>query len=557
MASVGNVCGTVKSSQLERNLGRTIIGGYVSKIDDIILSFLQSDGENVAVPTLDYLVGEIPELESKLINLYNMHMGAQEGVQYIPDKVKIAQGALFDGLCFGYEVEGDSASLYTMNFNLLNQINDTGADMGIQCIQKNIKGEVKGYRVDVQYINSSNSFSFKTVNHRKVLDNSEDGIILVPYIVIIRIMKIIESMLNGNSVLKVSQIVSDSLKVRCITKNKKVLKKFCDNEDAVDSVGCSFFPLKAFFYAPVLGAPSLTSMVTNINVFRLCELRAIRNMSQIKQLGVEKPEDPVESMMISRIITNKLLEMKSNNPVKLMELLGTFPKSGDLLDNIESASQISNTVISGYLHSLSLKNLNSIMDSIPYCREEFQSRMEIFNGNYKMVSSEELSDLSGLLKRHICRFIIRKSDCSLSSIICTNSKRLLRSVYGEGYFNRYEGFGVRLNYLLSDYENYGNLKVSLKEYGFTVSEDSYNKISRVLSEASDIYSDDVRYEISEILGVPTRKSARKTSGLMVRTLDGYISEKVVNEDTSETVQVVNDYYRMIDPEKIVSAVILA
>lgn len=557
MANATNICGTVKNSQLESNLGRTIMGGYVSKIDDIILSFLQQDGENVAVPTLDYIIGAIPELEGKLITLYNMNMGAQDGVQYVPDSVKVAQGALFDGLCFGYDVESDSASLYTMNFSLLNMINDIGVDMGRQCIEKNLKGEVKGYRIDVDYVNSSNTFSFKSVNHRKVLDNSEDGVLLVPYIVVIRIMKIIESMLNGNSVLKVSQIISDSLKVRCITKNKKVLKKFCDSEEAVEHVGCSFFPLKAFFYAPVLGAPSLTSMVTDVNVFHLCELRSLRNIDQIKQLGVERPKDPVEVMMLYRVATNKIMEMKNNNPLKLMELLNEFPKAGNLLADVESASQINNAMVTGYLHSLSLKELNMVIDSIPYCREEFQSQMEVFNGNYKTVSPEELKDINGLLKRHICRFIIRKSDCSLSSILCTNSRRLLTFIYGEGYFNKYEGFGVRLNHLLSDYEEYGNLKVALKEYGFSVSNDSYNKISDVLSTASDIYSDNVRYEISEILGIPTRKSSRKSSGLMVRTLDGYISEKVVNEETSETVQVVNDYYRVIDPEKIVSAVILA
>ena len=557
MGKIQDICGTVQSTQLEANLGRTIIGGYISKIDDVILEFFQQGGENVAIPTLDYLLDYLPNLDSKLIRLYNMNMGAQEGVQYIPDNVKIAQGALFDGLCFGYDVENESVALYTMNFGLLNKINETGIDMSKQCIEKNLKGEVKGYRIDVSYNNSSNSFSFKAVNHRKVLDNSEEGVLLVPYIAVVRMMKIIESMLNGNSVLRVRQEIGGNSKVRCITKNLNVLKKFCDNEKAVESANCSFFPLKAFFYAPVLGAPSLSSMVTNINIFKLCELRPMRNLKQLKYMGIEKPEDPVESMMMSRIISFKILKMKSDNPVKLLEVLAEFPKSGDYLGGVSDVSMVDSPLISGYLHSLTNSELNEVMDMIPYCREEYNYRMEVFNGNYRNVQESELVDLNGLLKRHICRFIIRKSDCSLSSIICTNNRRLLSKIYGEDYFNKYESFGVRLNYLLSDYEEYGNLRVALREYGFDVDENEYSLISKTLSKASDLFSDDVRKEVSEILGIPTKKSSRKSTGVMVRTLDGYISEKIIDSETGEAVSVVNDYYRSIDPEKIVSAIILA
>lgn len=587
-----SVTSIVQSTSLEQNLGRTVMGEYVSDIDKIILRLLQGNGQNVCVPTLEYLLDTLPGLQSKLIDIYNMNMGLQEGVQNIPDELKASQGALFDGLCFGYDMRDDTYALYTLNFNLLNLMGNTGVNMIKQCIEKNIKGEVKGYRIDIEYTLNSDSFSCKPVNHRKPIDDSDEGVKLIPYIVIARMMKIVENMLSGGSVLKTVQEVGELYKIRCISKNEKALVRFCDSPSAVKGLECSFFPLKAFFYAPVLGAPSTTSMVTNVNMFRLCELRILKTVTQVKELGVEKPKNPIVKIITEGLIVSKLMSLKGNNPVKLMELINSFPKAGNLLGGLESAEKVSSTILTKYLHSITKSERQEVVCMIPNCKEELGSRLSVFleegielpserlEEMVSGVSPEHIKEFNGrvgklfkdaveipaegfdglrdILKTNICKFTIRKKDCTLSSVIGTNSRELLAKIYGKDYFKQYESFGVRLDAVLREYSQhegtvYG-LSVALMDNGFSCSKEQVKQIANVVESGIDLFGDRARKEIAEILGEKT-SSRSHGNGVMLRTLDAYISEKDNGDGTSKSV--VNDYYRVVDADKIVSAMILA
>lgn len=548
-----SVTSVVQSTSLEQNLGRTIMGEYISEIDKIILDLFQSMGYNVCVPTLEYLADTLPGLKEKLVTVYNMNMGLQEGVQNIPDELKVSQGALFDGLCFGYDTRDDSYELYTLNFNLLNLIGNTGANMAKQCIEKNLKGEVKGYRIDVEYTVSSDSFSCKPVNHRKPIDDSDTGVKLVPYIVIARMMKILETMISGGSVLKTVQEVGDLHKIRCVTRNVNVLEKFCDSKVAVQDLSCSYFPLKALFYVPVLGAPSTTSMVTNINLFRLCEIRVLKSVSQVKALGVEKPKNPIEDVIIECVIVSKLMTIKGTNGIMLMNLINNFPKSQELLGGVESAEQVSSTILSKYLHSLKRKEMAEVAKMIPECMSDIKRIIGVFRAEPIGVQPEEFDNLRDLLKKHICKFTIRKKDCSLSSIIGTNSREMLEVVYGKNYFKKYEGFGVRLDATLHEYKEVG-LANALENNGLFANADQVKDIEDILDSGIDIFGDKARKEIADILGEKT-SSRSQGNGVMLRTLNAYISEKDIGDGNFKTV--VNDFYRVVDTDKIVSAMILA
>lgn len=548
-----SVTSVVQSTSLEQNLGRTIMGEYISNIDKIILDLFQGTGYNVCVPTLEYLADTLPGLKEKLVTVYNMNMGLQEGVQNIPDELKVSQGALFDGLCFGYDTRDDSYELYTLNFSLLNLMGNTGANMSKQCIEKNLKGEVKGYRIDVEYIVSSDSFSCKPVNHRKPIDDSDNGVKLVPYIVIARMMKILETMISGGSVLKTVQEVGDLQKIRCVTRNVNVLEKFCDSKLAVQDLSCSYFPLKAFFYVPVLGAPSTTSMVTNINLFRLCEIRVLKSISQVKALGVEKPKNPIEDVIIEGVIVSKLMTLKGTNGIMLMNLINNFPKSQDILGGLESAEQVSSTTLSKYLHSLKRKEMAEVAKMIPDCMSDIKRIIGVFRAEPIGVHPEEFDKLRDLLKKHICKFTIRKKDCSLSSIIGTNSREMLEVIYGKDYFKKYEGFGVRLDATLHEYKKVG-LANALENNGLFANVNQVKEIETILGSGIDIFGDKARKEIADILGEKT--SARSQgNGIMLRTLNAYISEKDMGGGNFKNV--VNDFYRVVDTNKIVSAMIIA
>ena len=539
--AVKSITGTVRSTNLEQNLGRTILGEYGPQIDNIILRDFQSQGENVAVPTLGFLLEELNGLQQKLVDMYNGYMGLYDGVQDIPDTVKISQGALLDGLCFGYDVEKDDFALYTMNFNLLNIMGNTGIDMGKQCIEKNIKGEVKGYRIDVEYSVNSDSFNFKAVNHRKVISDSEKDVILIPYIVVLRMMKIIESFLSGGSVLKAVQLIGSSEKTRCITKNTKVLELFSDSPEAIKNVGSSFFPLRGFFYAPVVGAPSTTSMVTNINIFNLSELRVLNKVNQIKQMGIEKAENPVRSIIIDNVISSSLLKLSVDNPSKLSEIMEMLPESKlwKRLDYFDG--NLNGAMITKYLHSIGKKDIEEVLNIVPGAREEIERKEKVFSGSAKKL--ENFDNLREVLKNHVCRFIIRKKDCSLSSCVCTNSSKILREIYGKDYFKEYEGFGVRIYEVMEEYNCGRDLKESLVDNGFELSNEYVEGIRNILE--SSIHTDKIKKEIAELLGYKTRSSSSVGNNIMVRTLSAYITENGVE-----------DYYRYVDEDKIIDAIIL-
>lgn len=539
--AVKSITGTVRSTSLEQNLGRTILGEYGPQIDNIILRDFQSQGENVAVPTLGFLSEELNGLQQKLVDMYNGYMGLYDGVQDIPDTVKISQGALLDGLCFGYDVEKDDFALYTMNFNLLNIMGNTGINMGKQCIEKNIKGEVKGYRIDVEYSVNSDSFNFKAVNHRKVISDSEKDVILIPYIVVLRMMKIIESFLSGGSVLKAVQLIGSSEKTRCITKNTKVLELFSDSPEAIKNVGSSFFPLRGFFYAPVVGAPSTTSMVTNINIFNLSELRVLNKVNQIKQMGIEKAENPVRSIIIDNVISSILLKLSVDNPSKLSEIMEMLPESKlwKRLDYFDG--NLNGAMVTKYLHSIGKKDIEEVLNIVPGAREEIERKEKVFSGSAKKL--ENFDNLIEVLKNHVCRFIIRKKDCSLSSCVCTNSSKILREIYGKDYFKKYEGFGVRIYEVMEEYNCGRDLKESLVDNGFELSNEYVEGIRNILE--SSIHTDKSKKEIAELLGYKTRSSSSVGNNIMVRTLSAYITENGVE-----------DYYRYVDEDKIIDAIIL-
>ena len=98
-----SITGEVRSTELEARLGTTIMGGYVNEIDNFFKSIFGQE-KNVSLPTLGYLFETIPELKEKMISKYNMEMGLEKGVEDIPDDLKASQGALLDGLCFGYDI---------------------------------------------------------------------------------------------------------------------------------------------------------------------------------------------------------------------------------------------------------------------------------------------------------------------------------------------------------------------------------------------------------------------------------------------------------------------
>lgn len=540
-----SIVGRVRSTQLEQNLSSTIVADYVKEIDSFLMSQLQCKGYNILLPSMQYFIDTIaPESKERFIDLYNRTMGLEDGVEYIPDAVKAIQGALFDGLCFGYEVATDTVALYTMNFDLLMNDLDVNRDMASMCIKSNILGQFKAFRIDVEYEVGPETFSFKAVNHRKVLD--DENIILLPYIGCVRLMKMLESFLVSGAVLKVVQEYSGVTKVRYVTRNTSVLAKFCDVPSAVKGLEPSFFPLRAFFYAPVLGAPSSTAMVTNIHLFNLCEVRKIK-ADRVGNLGIERPTDPMRSLMEERMFTSAMHTLIVNNPMVAAEVVTRLPKGTEVFASVENVSELGSSAFSKYLHGLSQEERDTAMKAVPGAVEDLERVMTVLGGGTPtMIDSGELGDVRELLRNHVCRFLIRKKDCTLSSMIGTNNTKILSQIYGPDYFGKYESFGVRIYEVFDEVVQGRDIESALSSNGFECTSGVAGKLKELFEASGGEMSEKVRFEAADLLGYKTRSSNRSDSNsIMFRTLDATITENGVDH-----------YYKNIDPDKIVNVLVL-
>ena len=114
---------TVSSIKFEERLGNTIMAKHISSIDSGILSKLSSrEAENMSIDTLQRIIDDNMVLKAQLINLYNGTLGTYAGVENIPDDIKAVQGALLDGICYGYNIEKDTVDLYTMNLDVVDSM---------------------------------------------------------------------------------------------------------------------------------------------------------------------------------------------------------------------------------------------------------------------------------------------------------------------------------------------------------------------------------------------------------------------------------------------------
>lgn len=555
-----SITGVVKSTQLEKNLGRTLMGYYSGVVDKMYVSRLGEKDANFYIPVLDSLIETAPNLKSKLIDLYDRTFGMEKGVTDVPSYIKMHQGALLDGLVFGYDVNTQTAELYTMNSKLL-----LGMDTDVEFIdktimKKNISGELKGYRIDVKYQNDSSTFEFKAVNHRKVLDM--ENVIMIPYISVVRGMKLLESFISGGAVLKLVQHIEGVEKVRAVTISSKVLSEFCDDGSAVGTVGCDYFPLVSMFYAPVVGAPSTTAMVTRVNLFNLDYVAKLKSMASLKKMGIEKCENPVRDMVAQNAVISALERIRSNSEEDYSALLDKFPKNDEIFTgDTHDGSEVSPIMVAKYMHQLNREDLERVYKLVPGVEREVQGKSFLMK-KFEVIKPEGGSftegDIRRIVKEGICKILIRKTDCTMSSVLCTNNESILQLIYGKDYFGRYEGLGARLNklnYMIGIEE--AQPKEACEYCGFRGEEAEVilKAIQKELSKGSDggSYSerieravDAVGLKIREMNGIRQRAASSSSGNVMARQL-------FANIDSEGKVQ---DYYRTVSVSKIVQVGVL-
>lgn len=544
--------GSMTTEELQGKLLKTKQFSHNAEMNTYLINLIKSEGKNISLPTNGFFASISPSYKQELLDLYNGTFGLYEGINSIPDDVKVSQAALLDSLHYGYVVAEEKVEMYTMNPGIF------FSDMAIlpekilsSIFEKNKVGLLKCYRVDFEYDqNNENLVKYKLVNHRRDIDD-EEYVMLVPYLVGVRLMQIIKSFLDKDFVLKTNQIIAGGDKVRCITLSQKFLKKYCDEESAVEGLEAKYFPLKAFFYAPVLGAPSITSMVTNINIFQLDELKRVSTIRQIQQMGIQKPKDPIESAISESVVRSSLLNLKRCNPDEYLRVIEKLPRLDEILPDV-FPEDISAPQISMYLHTIKNDEMKKVLKAIPDAEKTVASRKELFV-TCRKATPEELKDIRGLVRNHLCRFLIQKKDFNLSTITGTNSPSILKSIYGENYFNNYESVGVKFNAASRMVEEQGcSYESALKFYGFD--ETTGVDLKVVTSEAANEIAnnpnmkeeDAYKSALYRVMGKRQRKGSSDNS-IMIRTMDAYYSGDGIEVD---------GYYRNIDPAKIKQVYVL-
>lgn len=552
-----NLVGSVRSTELEANLGRTIIGKpcYIKIIDSYLSNNFSNSGENVFLPTVDYVTDVLSkDLRQELINLYNAQMGTVKGVESIPDELKVLQGALFDGLCYGYDVNTGKFAIYTMNLRLLvvkGMLENLtlSTDLLKTVMTKNKVGEVKCYRIDIEYEYSSEVFSFKAVNHRtKMIEVGDDiQIMLIPYIAGVRLMKMLESIVNSGKVIKTVQIVNGVTKTRCITINANILKEYSDQDYLYDYVSPTYFPLKGFFYAPVVGASSLTAGVTNINIFDLCEIKRVADRSALAKLGIEKCSDPIRQLCRESVVGTELMKLKSEDLDSYLDLVASLPNIDKVVETTDDMVALTTVGISKYLHTITEMEQLSV-ETILGVTSKIYDRMAIFNVHGEDVAVDK-ANLSSELKNGIFKVLSCSKSGKLTSVVCTNSRSILTKVYGVGYFKKYEGFSVKFYAFLGAVQSGTTLSDALVVNGLMpekgIPSEARKSMLELISKITpddEVHVKELKSLLGSLNGARVSNRSSDTGSMIVRSLDAYID----NEGT------VHDYYRYINPSEIIS-----
>ena len=526
----------VSTTELEDRFSSCILSELGGWVGQRILDNLNKG--KMIVPTIDLLIYNHPDVKQKLLALYDTIMAGMPEIDSVSEITKLQQAALFDSLIFIYDTEapaGKKHALYTLNLRLLGKLNNYNIDILKAVMKKNVEGYVKAFRIDIEYINGNNTFSFTAVKALKPIikaikdddKTQKKTVYLLPYIGVKRLMELVETKMLGGSILYIEQDIGGMTKGRCVTYNKRVLKQYCDVPEAIDDVTPKFFPLTGKAYLPVVGAPSYTAMITKIDMLSITGFSVITKSSELKKHGVERQTDPMKSFIGDPLVQNKLLSLKgqvvSGNAKAEETLKDYILKMPSNVSKPTRIEELTPTKISSYLHSLKSVDVDKIYTLLDLDKD-IANRAALF-GNMRIATDAELQDIEALANNYLCRFICQNKDTSLSVTVGTNNDNILKKIYGDDYKKTFASFASKLSRYHKSIANGLSVEDSLKAAGLKYDQ---NTIQSINGYAGNI--DRVEKVIAEANGVSLTASRHATQlakddkdRLMVKGIHGYVS----------------------------------
>lgn len=564
---------SVRSTVVDEIVGNTILGEYTADIDNFIWNTYNSpspDGVNFAIPDVISCCNMFEGLREKWVKLYDSVLGNTSGVENIPDEVKVIQGSLLDGLVFGYDASTGKFEVYTANFNFTNWgmasetlqgSNYYHPDRVGSCIcdetycnaimKSNLSAKFKCLRVDVEYFNGGDEFRYDFVNHRKILLLGDTY--FIPYLPVLRAMKFIEGMMNKNkSLLVLQQVDQGGQKARVITEHKGLLGNYCDDPSCVGILKSDYYPLKGFMYAPCLGAPSTTAMCTSVNLFNLDRVQEVSE-EDIQKLGIKKPDNPLRSVFSSSEIDACLRDAFEENPDKYWDIVTTLPRSDEFFggNTYDSDKMIPRGAMMNYIHSLKPDELHKVESMIPGVQEGI-ARKSVILRSFKEVDKNISKDaLADLLKNNVCRVVIRKKDCTFSSLTLTNNVDYLKIFYGDNYIRYFESFNVRVNVMINNLRKGYPIRDCFEDMGFELYYDEMVREKSLNDITPETLTDEYCHGLRNSLSIYYNESIRQGYNLGDDTILARSLFAVIANNGSPV-----GYYRNITISTIVKLLVM-
>lgn len=533
----------IVSKVVDNFLNRTKQGAMRNEVTKGILKGVADNKGAVVIPVMQQFFELYPTFKQQCIDAYRGVFGLNEYYTSIPDDIKASQGAVIDGLCIMYDwTTNRNLGIVTLNNRIIDESEQEVLDdkMEKKIMECNRVGLIHSLRFDFEYDSyGPETATVKCVKHRTKID--EDNVTLVPLVALMAVENILSNQMNSGKMLAVRVVSSNGEeKHRIITENQEHLKHYCDSDIACEGLCCEYYTLGNFMYAPVLGAPSTTAMKTRVDYLNLENIVQVSNYKQCANFGVQKPKNPIDVVFKEQAILLTLANLRVNNSDEYTRIIAKLPDSHVFRNMMDG--DIGTKAIANYLHSVSEAKMTALLKMIPGAMDAYEKRRGVVGVGGYAVSK---ADLYNELRRHVVKVIWKKPNGMYASSICTNSNDILRKVYGEDYFGKYESVGVRISNAIDDIRELNMpLDVACKTYGF--SEEVALKVAELLKENKDNYE----ACFYEALGKKKRSSSSKDGLITARTLSSYIGGKF--DEGNESAKAV-DYYISIDTNHLVRA----
>jgi len=539
------VLSKMRATELDKLLGNNIYKKYRKVMDAYIIDNLKNDGE-FSIPIIQTLVEESSPLGKHLIELYDRKI-LLDRAKGISNEMKILQASAFDGLVVGVNIaKGGELAIYTANTDVIFGIDSESKFSMDKTFELNEQGIVNAVRIDIEYT-SEDGFDYKVVSLNKNTNlqivDEETGkgrFFLVPYIAIQRSMAFFEEYLKDGRTMEVIQDVEGLMKVRYISTKVTELEKYCDSKEFVKTLKPEFFPLKGFFYAPVLGASSLTTGRTKIDLVN------VSKVSLVSKPKVEKADKVVENLIVESTIQKALVSLYNSDLEEYSRLVEKLPKRSKFFDDMSDMP--SPVVLMKYYHQLRGADLDKFYKVVsPYMVEtDYGVLQESINMCEEVhLDGIGVDEVKKMLKQGIYKINIRKKDCRYSSMIVSNNEEILKKFYGDDYFGLYESLGTRL-YKLEDMVFDGiDLSEALDYCGFPSDRETVKDVQEVLKSNEVERSQHERlaeiFKSEDTVGKGVRKSSSNSNIILVRKCFASLGSNGAI-----------DFYRYLDVSKVVS-----